>query len=724
MTDPRRDALDAAQEATNAGSLARPPRPVPTTERRARSTAASFGPVRVFGDYTLVKKLATGGMAEIWFARRRGAGTFNRFVVVKKILPHLAEQPTFVRMFEDEASTSSRLSHPNIVQIHDLAEAEGTYFIAMEYIEGENLSAIAWRGMKRGLPFPPSFAARVIADASKALHYAHTLTAEDGRPLEIVHRDVSPQNILVTYDGDVKVVDFGIAKAATKSEQTKTGMLKGKFSYMSPEQCLGAPVDGRSDIFALGILLYELCTGKRLYKHESELMILDMITKRPVAPPSRVNPDIPGPLEDIILRALAKDRSERFQSARDMQMALEAFLRGEPHPVSTNDVGAWMQRLFADKIEEKRRLRERASRDDLEQLFGVQEPTRGQVAARPASSMGVQVSGLQIPASPTGSSALPGAWTHPGTDLGWSRPLRFLGAALVIAAVIVATAVYFDLERRDVVTIRKEPQAPAVPAGPALTGNLTLESSPAGAEIHLDGLPMATADGSIAATPSDLEGLTYGQNYVLKLELDGYQPWVERIEMGTKVDGKTFHPTLQPFPGRLVAEVRGPSPSTVDIDIDGVPVGRGPRISHEIPGNTTVLVEARQPGRHCDVEPARVRVLPNQTARVAITCRVVRRSATASRPTGTPRRTASPAAPSKPSGCVTRPEDPPGYVTIATKPYSTIFMGGRKLGETPLSRQRLPSGCVEIEARTADGRTKTVKIEVKPNTNSIFRFDL
>ena len=341
---------------------------------KASNRVPSIGPVRRFGRYTLVKKLATGGMAEIWLARQRGLAGFNRFVVIKKILSHLSEQETFVRMFLDEARTSAQLNHPNIVQIYDLGQEGESYYIAMEFIAGENLAAIAWRGMKRGRPFSPAFAARTIADASKALHYAHHLRGSDGRSLEIVHRDISPQNILVTYEGEVKVVDFGIAKAASKSEQTKTGTLKGKFSYMSPEQCLGARIDMRSDIFALGILLYELCTGKRLFKHESELMILEMITKRTVIPPSEVTPGIPRRLEAIIMRALEKDAAARFQTAQEMQIAIEDYLQSESH-ATNGDIASYMRDLFEDKIAEKRRLREIASREDFEQVFASEEAT-------------------------------------------------------------------------------------------------------------------------------------------------------------------------------------------------------------------------------------------------------------------------------------------------------------------------------------------------------------
>src|SRR5262245_15565369 len=273
--------------------------------------------VRRFGNYTLIKKLATGGMAEIWLATQSGIANFRRFVVIKKILSHLSEQESFVKMFLDEARTCAQLTHPNIVQIYDLGRVGTTYFIAMEYIAGENLAALAWRAMKRGTPLAPNYAARIICDSSKALHYAHQMRGNDGKPLEIVHRDVSPQNILVTYEGEVKVVDFGIAKAATKSEQTRTGMLKGKFSYMSPEQCMGQHLDQRSDVFALGIVLYEMVTGKRLFKHDSELMILEMITRRSVVPPSQVIKDIPKQLEAVIMKSLEKDLPARYQSAQE-----------------------------------------------------------------------------------------------------------------------------------------------------------------------------------------------------------------------------------------------------------------------------------------------------------------------------------------------------------------------------------------------------------------------
>lgn len=754
---------------------------------------SDFGPVRRFGEYTLVKKLATGGMAEIWLARQKGIAGFARFLVVKKILSHLAEQETFVRMFQDEARTSALLSHPNIVQIHDLGQAEGTYFIAMEYIAGENLAAIAWRGMKRERPFPVPYAARVIADACKALHYAHNLRGNDGLPLYIVHRDVSPQNILVTYEGEVKVVDFGIAKAATKTEHTKTGMLKGKFSYMSPEQCLGAPVDHRSDIFALGILLYELSTGKRLYKHESELMILDMITKRSVVPPSQVSSDIPSTLEDIILRALEKDPEARFSSAQDMQLALEDFLRALPSPVTNAEISAYMHLLFGDKIEEKRRLKERASRDDFEALFLEPEGPDGGGLARRRTVYGASPSQLHaygpggarsgagasdpLVQGPAGHSrgvggafpgrveagAIPGGAGGPGFQLfatgsgaafgtpsgfgaahpyptdgsafvpGYGRAdrgsqvVRIVTGLAVVVIVIASTVLYHHFTRSPAGTeiVSFVPGPTPAPEKPMLTGGLTVESSPSEADLYLDGAPMLLPDGSTAKTPSDLKGLQYGRTYTLTLKKESYRPQVLEVVMGEAVDGKTFHPALEPFPGTLVTEVRGPGARDARILLDGVEVGSGPRLAQEIGGNTTVLVEAEVPGKTCRATPARVRVPPNQTVTAVIECRdPPRRTASRIKGTQAARPSQNRAAAAGSGGCSTDPSLPPGYITIATEPYSTVFWGERKLGETPISSKRLPAGCVELKAVTADGKSRTVKLEVEPNVVRVYRFKI
>lgn len=299
------------------------------------------------GDYVLDRKIATGGMAEIWLGRKAGPAGFTKQVVVKRILRHLSEDSKFREMFLDEARLAAQLEHPNIVQIFDLGESGGDYFIAMEYIDGWDLEGILARSQSLGRPLPPALVARIMADACVALDYAHHFKDATGQPAHLVHRDISPQNILVSKSGVVKLVDFGVAKAATSSHKTQTGAVKGKLSYMSPEQITAKPLDGRSDIFALGIVLYELLTGQRPFGHDSELLAVTAILHEQPRQPSSLTSDIPIELEHVILRALQKDPAARFQSAGEMQVALEQALRARGEILTNRDVAAWLEDIFS-----------------------------------------------------------------------------------------------------------------------------------------------------------------------------------------------------------------------------------------------------------------------------------------------------------------------------------------------------------------------------------------
>jgi serine/threonine-protein kinase len=308
--------------------------------------------VRHFGRYELIEQIAAGGMAEIWLARQYGLPDFHRIVVVKKLNEDLKESETFVRMFLDEARTSAQLTHPNVVQIYDLGFKDGEYFIAMEYIHGEDLVEITHSAVERQRLIPIGHVVRIVADALKGLHHAHTLVGSGG-PLGIVHRDASPHNVLVTYDGMVKLVDFGIAKARTQTEVTGSGMLKGKHAYMSPEQVRGETIDHKSDIFTIGIVLYELSTGSRLFVGRNEVETLEAVLSSPIPKPSQRAPGLPAKLEQIILRALERDPQDRYQSAQEMQLELE---RSMPNLPGSAELGLYMHELFGPIIEEKQKV--------------------------------------------------------------------------------------------------------------------------------------------------------------------------------------------------------------------------------------------------------------------------------------------------------------------------------------------------------------------------------
>jgi serine/threonine protein kinase len=326
-----------------------------------------------FGKYRLVKKIATGGMAEIFLAHRHD--TPNKPIVIKRILPHLVKGGEFVSMFLDEARIAAQLNHPNIVQIFDVGQIAGSYFIAMEYVHGEDIRRIynaAYR-LQRSLPLSHSI--RVIADAALGLGYAHKLTDFAGRPMGVVHRDVSPQNILVTYEGGVKVVDFGIAKAANKVNQTRAGVLKGKYSYMSPEQALGDPIDHRTDIFALGIILYETTTGTRLFKRHNELATLQAIIKCEVVLPSEALPGYPPDLEEVLLKSLAKNPDERYGDAAEFSAALYDFLHTSELYVEREVIAGFMADLFKERLDEERGTGEPALPDEDEVKEEMREAT-------------------------------------------------------------------------------------------------------------------------------------------------------------------------------------------------------------------------------------------------------------------------------------------------------------------------------------------------------------
>jgi serine/threonine protein kinase len=313
---------------------------------------------RRFGKYTLMRKLAIGGMAELFLALQRSVAGFEKLIVVKRILPHLAKDRAFVELILQEAKISATLNHPNICHIYDVGEAENQFYIAMEHIHGEDLRSIV-RQMKKvnETTFPIEHALAIVLGCCAGLAHAHEKTTLDGEPMNIVHRDVSPQNILVTFNGDVKLVDFGIAKAGRSSmEDTGSGQLKGKVPYMSPEQAQGQMLDGRSDIFSLGIILFELTTGRRLFRGQNEMETLRMIVDGEYPRPRDLNPGIPEALEKIILRSLEKDTDKRYQSARQMQAELEDFIRSAQLKVSPLSAGEWMQRLFADKLAQQKQM--------------------------------------------------------------------------------------------------------------------------------------------------------------------------------------------------------------------------------------------------------------------------------------------------------------------------------------------------------------------------------
>jgi serine/threonine protein kinase len=295
------------------------------------------------GKYIVQRKLAEGGMAEIFLASSFGPEGFEKQVIIKRIRAGLAGDPSFVKMFVSEARLVSQLNHSNIVQIFDFDRHEDTFYIAMEYVRGVSLAQAHERSRERGAQVPSIVAAQIAVEVARGLSFAHRLT-EHGDPLGIVHRDVTPHNILISYEGAVKLTDFGIAKAGSRA--STVGMLKGKFAYMSPEQSRGEPVDSRTDVFALGITLWELLTGQQLFDADSDIAVLRAVQERPVVVPEQFNKSVDPALGAIVMRCLERDRAARFQSAQELERALNRYIIGYAERSEEIEVATWIRELF------------------------------------------------------------------------------------------------------------------------------------------------------------------------------------------------------------------------------------------------------------------------------------------------------------------------------------------------------------------------------------------
>jgi len=411
-TRTRPDIAPAAMSAAPKSDLLAPL--VEGKQKKKEETGQTLVEGRSFGRFELLLEMGSGGMATLFLSRIRGPQNFEKLIAIKKIHDHLSKEDEFVDMFLDEARISAMIHHPNVVQIFDLGSIDDAYFIAMEYVHGQDLSQML-RGVIRNKnqTYGWAHACRLVADAAAGLHAAHELKDQEGNPLGLVHRDVSPQNILVSYDGHVKVVDFGIAFAAEKISQTSVGTLKGKASYMSPEQSRGQPVDRRSDVFALGILLFECCCMKRLFREDTEAGTLLRVGAADVPRPRTVRPDLPADLERIILRALAKDPDDRFDTAGDLQQALEQLLVTRGEVVGPTQIEGLMNELFHDR----KRIRDTQLRE---------------VSLRPSTNVGPAI-GMST-TTVTQLGGLDGAETGPSRR--WVLPVVVGVVALVLLGLV------------------------------------------------------------------------------------------------------------------------------------------------------------------------------------------------------------------------------------------------------------------------------------------------
>ncbi|MBN2496314.1 MAG: serine/threonine protein kinase [Deltaproteobacteria bacterium] len=360
-------------------------------------------------------------MAEIFVARHQGVQGFSRKIVIKRIRPHLSKEESFVRMFLNEAKLAAQLNHSNIGQIYDLGRIGASYFIAMEYVRGRDMRVLVRKADKSGIPFPLEYSLKVASEALEGLYYAHRKTDDNGQPLHIVHRDVTPENIMVSFDGEVKLLDFGIAKAENLRSETRAGEIKGKLGYMSPEQVMGKSLDHRSDIFSLGVVLYEWVAGQRLFGDGEDVDVLRNVVEGKIYPPSYFVEDLPEPVETLVMRALDRNREQRYQSAWDMQYDINRFMGSLPFIPSNIHLSNFVRQVFAEEIKtEERQLAE------AEQAAGLDEDDEDGREITPSvavdrSGTGPRKTKVEPAASSFASGQVEPQSTDPDRDLGGRR---------------------------------------------------------------------------------------------------------------------------------------------------------------------------------------------------------------------------------------------------------------------------------------------------------------
>lgn len=542
------------------------------------------------GRYTLLTPIARGGMAEIWLARQKGPSGFEKIVVVKRLVNTVEADPENVVMFQTEARLAAQLSHPNIVQVIELGEHGNSHYLVMEYLEGENLATVRRRGYELGRPIPTACALRLIAWAAEGLHYSHTRVGLDGKPLGIVHRDVSPQNLFVLFEGGLKIVDFGIAKVS--SNPTISGKIRGKLGYMSPEQARCESVDARSDVFALGVCAFELLTQSRFIGNRTELECLAFLSgEHPIPRIRDRRPELPSSVDELVAKAMARDPALRFQTARELQVALEAVLHEEKTGISTAEIAEYMRGLFEDRIRKRRLFIEAAMNSEL-------TPN----TARHLSELAQGI--------------------RPFTQVSHTLPLHLREGSTPwpLLAVILLLASALGWLGRSLVVSRSTPE-PAVTIEPLFAeGELTVSSDPAGVELFVDGARVGT-------TPVKLSRIAPGQ-HLLEGRLAGHEVAKRTVTLspGRPLEVLlTMVPErpLQPEPPTSILTPLPPSAGTETQD-----AGSG----QAVPGST----QRRSPDRGRG--------------------------------------------------------EAQGRLTLKTEPWTTVYLGKRRLGDTPLLGVSLPAG--------------------------------
>ncbi len=553
-------------------------------------------PIGQVGRYVLRSVLASGGMASVYLAHLTGPHGFEKTIAVKRIHPHLVRDRRFVEMFLDEARVAALIHHPNVCAVMDFGEDDGAPYIVMEYLSGESFSSVLKKARKEG-GCPMWLAARVVHDAARGLEAAHELAGPDGRPMGVVHRDVSPQNIFVLYDGVTKVVDFGVARARGRLSVTQTNEVKGKLPYMAPEQYENDAIDHRADVWALGVVLWESTTSRRLFRAANDAATIARVLHKPIPLPSTVVPEYPKELEAIVMKCLARDLAKRYATAEELAEDLEQFLYRSGKPAGTSQVKRWMSTHFASHIEYRQRLMRGEVPDEPPELISSSSTLSSMVSKAPRAE---PVADSEPPPTLADSPRRLAAVRE--TD--HAEPSRPTAHAARPYEATPAPATRKPTERR-----------PWIPIGAVVALFVLLGAWAMG---H------AGREAKVAPRPDEPAPLAH-----------------------------VAPPEPSPTPPEPVAPAAVAAP-------EAVAAATSPEAAAEPEDR-----EARRP-----------------------------------RQTG------------------------PGTLNLLAIPSATVRLDGRVLGETPLIGRQLPAGAHRLQLRTADGRTKTVTVQIRSGRSTRLRVEL
>lgn len=622
---------------------------------------------RSYGKYYLLELINVGGMAEVFKAKMFGVEGFEKIVAIKKILPEVAEDGEFIKMFIDEAKIAVRLQHPNIVQILELGKIEDTYFIAMELVNGKDLKTIRKRLKRVDLLMPVEQSAYIISQVCDGLDYAHRKTDDKMNSLNIVHRDISPQNMIVSYEGTVKLIDFGIAKAKSKSTKTQAGMLKGKFSYMSPEQVSGQPIDRRSDIFSLGVVFFEMLTGKRLFLGKNDVETLEKIRKAEVPPPSVFNSNISPELDRIVLKALSKNRDERYQWASEFSEDLKKFGFSTSKNFSRQDMMNFMSEFFADELEEETAK--------LEEYQKLQKPVEN---IRPIQNQNYNYRPASNP--------------DPEEDVEPIKPNKGKKLAMAMAVILIISAIsYFGFL---VLEDKKE------------TCSLLIDSSEPKTIVTLN---EGTMYQKRCETPCRIEGVLPGA-HELELKKQGFIDIKETVVLKSgeiynkvvkmyKVGEQKTMLTIKSDPDGAVIYINEEKTGAVTPTLVNVPVG------------LDILIRAEKDGYY-PVEQNIGKVAANINKELSLILKPMKNvpqqnDGNTKKNVESAKNTAK-----KASGIA---KDIEAFVSINSRPWANIYINGKLIKSTPIIKFSLPAGTHKIQFKNPKFNIdKVFPIELKP----------